>query len=414
MRTVSGLIVSRRCVGQSLSFVTVKESGTGAAWTLTFKPEPFDARLSGTPFPKRKADLRCGDEIVAHVVDQDGESCVVVWSSAGLGGGRPEGRLDREGQASLALTDEERAIGLCGEWALLGECTGNSCPVRRPPTIRSVRKVTLDLPLVRLQHRHAFADACERERTQKLRVRRDGEVGNEERLLLTTVRMFGLRYDAWALPVMERAPSKAARCEVFAAFLLERYRLDSSSLVIDVAGGSGELARCLAQLGVRVVTVDPRAAAPARHSADGSTGRNSVLAVRFESDFAVEHTDLADEASLFVGLHPDEATDAVVAVADSLRKPWAVVPCCVFWRANPQRKLWDGTTVRTTAQLCAWLLMSSVSCAEVHTTRLAFEGRNRVIYSTIPVASSTSRCVHSPSPVRIGAAAPVKGSALSR
>ena len=156
MRTVSGLIVSRRCVGQSLSFVTVKESGTSAAWTLTFKPEPFDARLSGTVFPKRKSDLRCGDEIVAHVVDQDGESCVVAWSSAGLGGGRPEGRLDREGQASLALTDEERAIGLCGEWALLGECTGNSCPVRRPPTIRSVRKVTLDLPLVRLQHTYKY------------------------------------------------------------------------------------------------------------------------------------------------------------------------------------------------------------------------------------------------------------------
>jgi hypothetical protein len=158
-----------------------------------------------------------------------------------------------------------------------------------------------------------------------------------------------------------------------------RYGLGSSSLVVDVAGGNGELARCLAQSGVRVVTVDPRAAAPAHDGADGPA-RASVLTAPFQTDFAAQHAALAREATLFVGLHPDEATDAVVAVADSLGKPWAVVPCCVFWRANPQRVLWDGTAVRTTPQLCAWLLMCSASGATVHTTRLAFEGRNRVIY----------------------------------
>jgi len=34
--------------------------------------------------------------------------------------------------------------------------------------------------------------------------------------------------------------------------------------------------------------------------------------------------------SLFVGFHPDQATEPVVDLAIYLRKPFAVVPCCVF------------------------------------------------------------------------------------
>lgn len=36
--------------------------------------------------------------------------------------------------------------------------------------------------------------------------------------------------------------------------------------------------------------------------------------------------------SIIVGLHPDQATDAIVDCALQLGKPFAAVPCCVFPR----------------------------------------------------------------------------------
>lgn len=37
-------------------------------------------------------------------------------------------------------------------------------------------------------------------------------------------------------------------------------------------------------------------------------------------------------SSLVIGMHPDQATDAVVDFAVEHRKSFAVVPCCVFPR----------------------------------------------------------------------------------
>ena len=42
--------------------------------------------------------------------------------------------------------------------------------------------------------------------------------------------------------------------------------------------------------------------------------------------------DAARECSVLVGLHPDNALDSILDVALALRKPVAVVPCCVFWK----------------------------------------------------------------------------------
>jgi hypothetical protein len=44
-------------------------------------------------------------------------------------------------------------------------------------------------------------------------------------------------------------------------------------------------------------------------------------------------------ASLLVGMHPDQATEFIVSCALALHKPWAVVPCCVFGREFPTRRL---------------------------------------------------------------------------
>ena len=44
-----------------------------------------------------------------------------------------------------------------------------------------------------------------------------------------------------------------------------------------------------------------------------------------------------------VGLHPDEATEAIVDCALANRKPFAVVPCCVFPRCPPLPEFILGT-----------------------------------------------------------------------
>ena len=46
-----------------------------------------------------------------------------------------------------------------------------------------------------------------------------------------------------------------------------------------------------------------------------------------------------ERCDVVVGLHPDEATDAIVDAALAARKPFAVVPCCVFPSAFPHRRL---------------------------------------------------------------------------
>ena len=46
-----------------------------------------------------------------------------------------------------------------------------------------------------------------------------------------------------------------------------------------------------------------------------------------------------ERCALVVGLHPDEATDAIVDAALAAGKPFAVVPCCVFPSLFPHRRL---------------------------------------------------------------------------
>ena len=55
--------------------------------------------------------------------------------------------------------------------------------------------------------------------------------------------------------------------------------------------------------------------------------------------------ELLATCSVVVGLHPDEATDAIVRVATAHNKPWVVVPCCTFRKKFPHRRLPDGRPV---------------------------------------------------------------------
>ena len=89
------------------------------------------------------------------------------------------------------------------------------------------------------------------------------------------------------------------------------------------------------------------------------------------------HIELFTDCSLLVGMHPDEATEAIVDIALALGKPFAIVPCCVMSRVFPDRICRDGTPVDTYETFVRYLLEKHPS---VQSAFLPFAGRNQVLY----------------------------------
>lgn len=93
-------------------------------------------------------------------------------------------------------------------------------------------------------------------------------------------------------------------------------------------------------------------------------------------------------SSLIIGMHADGATEAIVDIALHFRKPFVVVPCCVFPNLFRHRQvpLFDADnpnvvkkmiTVRNHEQFCQYLALKDKNFV-VET--LPFEGRNTAIW----------------------------------
>jgi 2-polyprenyl-3-methyl-5-hydroxy-6-metoxy-1,4-benzoquinol methylase len=212
--------------------------------------------------------------------------------------------------------------------------------------------------------------------------------------------------------------------------------------ILDVAGGKGELsARLTLCHSLHVVMIDPRCAdvesvyintvvrtlpkkwqnSIAEQLKQSSTfvqdelkDRFSQLVIPFTSPlyldgrFGNEQLDLAvKNASLIIGLHADSATEAVVDAALIHKKPFVVVPCCVFPNLFNERyiivddydddddeiaaindaeseleecvaiKTTKRVTVRTHDQFCKYLLAKDPRFVM---ETLPFEGRNIAIW----------------------------------
>ena len=92
-----------------------------------------------------------------------------------------------------------------------------------------------------------------------------------------------------------------------------------------------------------------------------------------------------ESASLIIGLHADGATEAIVDAALIHRKPFVVVPCCVFPNLFRERyiSIFDEASevkripVRSHDQFCKYLLAKDPRFVmEV----LPFDGRNVAIW----------------------------------
>ena len=185
---------------------------------------------------------------------------------------------------------------------------------------------------------------------------------------------------------------KESRAAAFASLLVREFGVDAlraGAGVVDVAGGSGALSHELVtRWGVPCTIVDPRgdgvkttarhrrlfasrAANAAAVAADAGWSTSSPLARHLLREWTARreaaHIKRSFDASgmhdasfaatlrncsAIVGMHPDQATGAVVDAALALRKPFAVVPCCVFPESHPERvSRVTGERVRTTAEL---------------------------------------------------------------
>ena len=181
---------------------------------------------------------------------------------------------------------------------------------------------------------------------------------------------------------------KDQRHELFAKWLVETFGVETLSAgtgVLDVAGGNGKLSRALVQdWGVPSTLVDPNP----RCCADDTFpiialplhGDGSNLTNRAGDD---RTQDIVRSCSAIVGMHPDQATEAIVDTALRLGVPFAVLPCCVMPSLFPLRRQKGrknghlGDPVRSYSAFCQYL---QDKAPEAKTEKLPFVGRNKVIF----------------------------------
>ena len=90
-----------------------------------------------------------------------------------------------------------------------------------------------------------------------------------------------------------------------------------------------------------------------------------------------ELTSLVLSASILVGVHPDEATEAIVDTAIHFKIPFAIVPCCLHSALYPDRMLAIDRVVNSYDLFIEYLTSKHSSIQRVH---LPFDGRNICLY----------------------------------
>lgn len=103
-------------------------------------------------------------------------------------------------------------------------------------------------------------------------------------------------------------------------------------------------------------------------------GEGELVATRVDEGNIVS---VLAHSSVVVGLHPDSATDAIVDFALQANKPFAIVPCCIFSKQEPQRRTASGGPIKTYSEYIQWLEGKHPGIKQA---KLGFPGRNVVLY----------------------------------
>ncbi|CAJ1953913.1 unnamed protein product [Cylindrotheca closterium] len=185
------------------------------------------------------------------------------------------------------------------------------------------------------------------------------------------------------LPTLAPRPE---RQRVFAKWLVATYgveMLSKGSGVLDVAGGKGELSQALFDLGVKksvILDPNPRCEGEVTYEIikEPLDGDGSRLTDRTD-----RVGDLVRSCSMIAGMHPDQATEAIVDTSMRLGVPFAILPCCVMPKLFPNRRQKrHGDPVRSYGTFCQYLLDKAPMGVDFRVDHLYFQGRNKVIYVT--------------------------------
>ncbi|OQR81464.1 hypothetical protein THRCLA_11707 [Thraustotheca clavata] len=177
---------------------------------------------------------------------------------------------------------------------------------------------------------------------------------------------------------------KAQRARIFCDWLVTTYEteaLASGSGVIDVAGGKGDIPfELYNKRGIPTTLVEPRPLNPRKvhrkFFAKNNTKPCHQIQACLDDDLLAEYEAFFNGSSLFVGMHPDEATEPIVDYALRVNKPFAVVPCCVMSRKFPNR-LYNGEVVGTYDTFIAYLKAKD---PRIQSAFLPFAGKNQVLF----------------------------------
>ncbi|CAK9063537.1 unnamed protein product [Durusdinium trenchii] len=358
-RVFQGEVLSRRVKSKHLTFCTlqVQSDEQDEHVALCFAAALVDE--SQVPSPTRRNDLPVGLQIEVEVVRAprfrpeflvrrwrrapDGGSPVVETGAHGVSMARCLALKDQVNRRAKALLGGD-GLALCKRWSgcAAGSCS-EACEFRH--YFQSAEEET--------KARHA---RCARERSQRLQAQEQEEYGEGP----------------------HEKVDKARRAARFAAWLVKTY------------GREGDLSWQLSvEYGIPCTLIDPMVRRGGelkswQRRALRKRGREQAfehLPVTFEEpSFSSIHGELLNGASVVVGLHPDEATEAIVDVALTRRRAgvplrFAVVPCCVFAERFPRDLA--GVPVRSLNQFCAYLRSKDPHIQE---DMLDFEGRNKVLY----------------------------------
>ena len=190
-------------------------------------------------------------------------------------------------------------------------------------------------------------------------------------------------------PHGETVASKSMRAQKFAEFLCETFGDDAlrqGDGVLDVAGGRGDVSFELhTKRNIRSTLVEPRERKlnKSQHKylkkvkVSDDAPPPSLLCQQIRQEFTPENFHAFSACSVVVGMHPDEATEAIVDFAMKYDKPFAIVPCCVFPERFPHRRDRAGELVTSRVQLVEYL----VDKTQAQVAHLDIEGANQVVYS---------------------------------
>jgi hypothetical protein len=362
--SLRGQVVHMRKVSKKLFFYDVLDDDGGRRCVV------MKSWICGEPEMKRASrgdnKIHCGDKMVFSGLYEEDDTQILAAKTYSIVERWAESNQTLQFQPipPAASSKEAEKESACKFWLNSGRCPkGDGCPFKHP--VKDVAASRQNYVGQRLEKR------------QLAQLSQDGHHGDDDDL-----------------------KSRHQRASIFAEWLFDQFAdVPDAGVVLDVAGGRrGDVAYELTtkmkkDSDIRVVTVDPRGVQETTASAkrtlpkwkekkrkkEFETRRQPEVVARcfdeeFFSEFSAEH-----DIRLLIGMHPDQATEAIVDLGLKRGIPFAVVPCCVFAHLTPERRLKSGQEPTTYDEFVSFLMEKD---ARIKCDNLGFKGRERVLYWT--------------------------------